>query len=64
MRAWNGGVEKPYWLRVEGIELRLERLIPADLAGGISLYAGIARVRSREPRFDSIRGYGGLLLRP
>lgn len=64
MRAWNGGVEKPDWIRVEGIELRLERLIPAELATGLSLYLGVARARSREPRFDSTRGYAGLLFRP
>jgi hypothetical protein len=64
MRAWNAGAERPDWIRVEGIELRLERLIPQDVAGNVSLYLGIARARSREPRFDSTRGYAGLLVRP
>ena len=64
LRAWNSGVGKPDWIRLEGIEARFERLVPADILGPFSLYAGIARVRSREPRFDSIRGYAGLLLRP
>jgi hypothetical protein len=64
MRAWTSGGEKPDWIRLEGIELRLERLIPADLTGPLSLYLGAARVRSREPRFDSTRGYAGLLVRP
>ena len=64
LRAWAAGAEKPDWIRLEGVELRLERLIPANLAGPLSLYAGVARVRSQEPRFDSIRGYGGLIYRP
>jgi hypothetical protein len=64
MRAWASGAARPDWIRLEGVELRLERLIPADLAGPLSLYVGAARVRSREPRFDSTRGYAGLLVRP
>jgi hypothetical protein len=64
MRAWSSGAEKPDWIRLEGIELRLERLIPPDIIGPLSLYLGAARVRSREPRFDSTRGYAGLLIRP
>jgi hypothetical protein len=49
---------------LEGIEARFERLIPRDITGPLSLYIGVARVRSREPRFDSVRGYAGLVLRP
>jgi hypothetical protein len=64
MRAWSSGAEKPDWIRLEGVELRLERLIPADILGPLSLYLGLARVRSREPRFDSTRGYAGLVYRP
>ena len=64
LRAWNGGTGKPDWIRLEGVEARFERLVPADILGPFSLYGGIARVRSREPRFDSIRGYAGLLFRP
>jgi WD40-like Beta Propeller Repeat len=64
MRAWSFDAEKPDWIRLEGIELRLERLIPAELTAPLSLYVGVARVRSREPRFDSTRGYAGLLYRP
>jgi hypothetical protein len=64
MRAWDSGFERPSWIRLEGIEARFERLIPADIAGPLSLYLGLARVRGREPRFDSIRGYAGLTLRP
>jgi len=51
-------------VRLEGLELRLERLIPAEISSSISLYVGAARVRSATPRFDSIRGYGGLIYRP
>ena len=64
MRAWSTGAEKPDWIRLEGIEGRLERLLPADLFGSLSLYLGLARVRSEEPRFDSVRGYAGLIYRP
>jgi len=64
LRAWNGGAEKPGWIRLEGIEGRLERLIPEGIAGSLSFYLGVARVRSRDPRFDSIRGYAGLIIRP
>jgi hypothetical protein len=64
MRAWSGGEPRPAWIRLEGIEARFERLIPRDLAGPLSLYLGVARIRSREPRFDSIRGYAGLIYRP
>jgi hypothetical protein len=64
MRAWNPGIEKPDWIRLEGIEARLERLVPAEITGPFSFYLGLARVRSREPRFDSIRGYAGLIVRP
>ncbi|HXM76181.1 MAG TPA: hypothetical protein VN971_05340, partial [Thermoanaerobaculia bacterium] len=60
-RAWSGAV-RPDPIRVEGVELRLDRL--GSLADSLSLYAGAARVRSRSPRFDSIRGYAGLIYRP
>ena len=60
-RAWSGAV-RPDPIRLEGVELRLDRLVP--LADSLSLYAGAARVRSRSPRFDSIRGYAGLIYRP
>jgi hypothetical protein len=63
-RAWDAGTEKPSPIRLEGIEARLERLIPLDLPESLSLYAGVARVRNESPRFDSIRGYAGLIYRP
>jgi hypothetical protein len=61
-RAWSS--EKPEPIRLEGLELRLERLIPLDLPDSLSLYVGAARVRSAAPRFDSVRGYAGLIYRP
>jgi len=64
MRAWNAGSAKPDWVRLEGVEARFERLVPPEILGPFSFYAGVARVRSYEPRFDSIRGYGGLIIRP
>ena len=63
-RAWDHGAPKPDLVRLEGLELRLERLIPAEISSSIALYVGAARVRSATPRFDSIRGYGGLIYRP
>ena len=63
-RAWSSGTGRPAPIRLEGIEARLESLIPLDLPDSLSLYAGAARVRSRSPRFDSIRGYAGLIYRP
>ncbi|MDQ6893578.1 MAG: hypothetical protein M3167_12965 [Acidobacteriota bacterium] len=63
-RAWDRGASKPDLVRLEGIELRLERLIPAEISSSLALYVGAARVRSATPRFDSIRGYGGLIYRP
>ncbi len=61
-RAWTA--EKPAPIRLEGIELRLERLVPLDLPESLSFYVGAARVRSTTPRFDSVRGYAGLIYRP
>jgi len=63
-RAWSGGGPTPEPIRLEGIEARLERLVPLDLPESLSFYAGVARVRSATPRFDSIRGYAGLVYRP
>src|SRR5262249_26707408 len=64
MRAWSSGSPKPYWIRLEGIEARLERLVPPEVIGPFSFYLGLARVRSAVPRFDSIRGYAGMIFRP
>ncbi|MEO8190609.1 MAG: hypothetical protein ABI682_09710 [Acidobacteriota bacterium] len=63
-RAWPAGSARPAPIRLEGIEARFDRVIPLDLPDSLSLYAGAARVRSVEPRFDSIRGYAGLIYRP
>ncbi|MCA1580517.1 MAG: hypothetical protein LC796_03830 [Acidobacteria bacterium] len=63
-RAWSSAGGRPAPVRLEGLEVRLDSLIPLDLPDSLSFYAGAARVRSREPRFDSIRGYAGLIYRP
>lgn len=63
-RAWDRGAPRPDPLRLEGVEIRLDRLIPLDLPQSLSAYAGAARVRSTTPRFDSVRGYAGLIYRP
>ena len=59
LRAWNPASEKPDWIRLEGLEVAWSAWSPPNLTGPLSFYAGVARVRSHEPRFDSIRGYGG-----
>jgi hypothetical protein len=52
-------------VRVFGAELRVdERVLPISVPGGLALYAGVAKIRSNSPRFDSTRGYAGLLYRP
>ena len=65
LRAWTPGAPKPDPVRVVGAELRIdEGLLPVSLSGGLALYAGVARIRSTSPRFDTTRGYAGLLYRP
>jgi WD40-like Beta Propeller Repeat len=65
LRAWSDGQEKPRPVRVFGAELRIdERLLPIAFSGELAFYAGIAKIRSTSPRFDSTRGYAGLLYRP
>jgi lysine 6-dehydrogenase len=56
----SGGLSTAPWT----FEGRLERLLPADVFGSLSFYLGLARVHCQEPRFDSVRGYGGLIYRP
>jgi hypothetical protein len=52
-------------VRVFGAELRIdERLLPVNFSGELAFYAGVAKIRSTSPRFDSTRGYAGLLYRP
>jgi hypothetical protein len=64
LRAWTPGA-KPDPVRVVGAELRIdERSLPISVSGDLSLYAGVAKIRSSSPRFDSVRGYAGLLYRP
>ena len=62
-RAFDPGA-KPQPVRVWGGEARLTRLIPPELAEGLDLYVGLAKIRSTTPSFDSLRGYGGLIYRP
>jgi hypothetical protein len=65
LRAWTPGPEKPRPVRVFGAEVRVdERLLPVALSGDLAFYAGVAKIRSSSPRFDSTRGYAGLLYRP
>ena len=51
-------------VEVYGGELRFGRLVPADFGEGLDLYAGVAKIRSRAPAFDTWRGYAGLIYRP
>lgn len=64
LRAWDPGRPKAGSIRVTGAELRLERLLPPELSGALSLYLGLARVRSESPRLSATRGYAGLIARP
>jgi hypothetical protein len=65
LRAWPPGPGKPRPVRVFGAEVRVdERLLPDLLSSDLALYAGVAKIRSSSPRFDSTRGYAGLLYRP
>ena len=48
-----------------GAELRVdERVLPITFPGDLAFYAGVAKIKSASPRFDSTRGYAGLLYRP
>jgi hypothetical protein len=65
LRAWTPGPEKPRPVRVFGAEVRVdERLLPVALSDDLALYAGVAKIRSSSPAFDSTRGYAGLIYRP
>ncbi len=65
LRAFEPGLPKPDRVRVEGVELRLERLLPEELRpDSLSFYAGVARVRSASPNLETTQGYGGLVYRP
>ena len=65
LRAWDHNRQKPRPVTVVGAEIRIdERSLPISLSGDFSFYAGVARIKSSSPRFDSVRGYAGLLFRP
>jgi hypothetical protein len=55
---------KPSPVKAYGGELRLGRLLPAELGRGLDLYAGVAKIQSGTPSFDAWRGYAGLIYRP
>jgi hypothetical protein len=65
LRAYDPDAPKPERVRVEGIELRLERLLPSEIRpDSLSFYVGVARVRSASPDLTTTQGYGGLVYRP
>jgi WD40-like Beta Propeller Repeat len=65
LRAWEPDAGRPDPVRVFGAELRIdERMLPVAFSGDLAFYAGVAKIRSDSPRFDSTRGYAGLLYRP
>jgi hypothetical protein len=65
LRSFDPGGEKPDPVRVLGFEVRVdERSLPIPFPGDLAFYAGVAKIRSTSPRFDSTRGYAGLLYRP
>lgn len=64
LRAWSDG-GKPDAVRVLGAELRIrESSVSLNAPGSFDLYLGVAKIRSDSPRFDSTRGYGGVIFRP
>ncbi|MGH9369105.1 MAG: TolB family protein [Thermoanaerobaculia bacterium] len=64
LRAWDPSLEKPDMVRVEGVELRFERLVSLGLPDSLRFYVGVARIRSQQPQVRSTQGYGGLVYRP
>lgn len=65
LRAFGESEEKPDPIEVTGVELRIdERILPLNRLGSFDFYAGLAKIKSRSPRFDSITGYAGLIYRP
>ena len=65
VRAWTTSTPRPDPVRVFGAELRIdERALPISVPGDLAFYVGVAKIRSDSPRFDSTRGYAGLLYRP
>jgi hypothetical protein len=65
LRSHDPGGRKPDPVRVLGVELRVdEKVLPVAFPGDLAFYAGVAKIRSSSPRFDSTRGYAGLLYRP
>jgi hypothetical protein len=65
LRAWSSGFAKPERVRVQGAELRLERLVPIELRPeSLAFYVGVARIRSQQPEVSSTQGYAGLIYRP
>ena len=65
LRAFRESDEKPDPIEVTGIELRIdERILPLNRLGSFDFYAGVAKIKSRAPRFDSTRGYAGVIYRP
>jgi hypothetical protein len=65
VRAWTTSTPRPDPVRVFGAELRIdERALPISVPGDLAFYVGVAKIRSDSRRFDSTRGYAGLLYRP
>lgn len=65
LRARDPGADEPDPVRVLGVELRVdERILPVAFPGELAFYAGVAKIKSSSPRFDSTRGYAGLMYRP
>jgi hypothetical protein len=62
LRAWSS--EEPDYVRVAGVEVRLERLVPAEFRRTLTLRLGIARILSETPRFRSTRAYAHFVYRP
>ncbi len=64
LRAWSVRGSRPDPVRVAGAEARLERLIPAEYGRSVTFRVGAAWIESSAPRFNTVRGYADLILRP
>lgn len=64
LRAWNGGAPRPDPVRVAGVEVRLDRLIPPEFGRAVTFRVGAGWIVSETPSIRAGRGYAQLVYRP
>ncbi len=64
LRAWSAGAARPDPIRVAGLEVRLERLIPEEFGRSVTFHVGVGYITSDTPRIRTARGYAQLIYRP